>query len=106
MTPEVERLLERYDWPGNARQLRNVIDHLVLMETEELIQPTHLPREIIELKGPAMPVAARGPIKTLAEVERAYIDRVLREVRGNKTEAAKILGISRQTLRARLAVPA
>jgi DNA-binding NtrC family response regulator len=102
MTPEVERSLERYDWPGNVRHLRNVMDYLVLMETEELIQPTHLPPEIIGLNDSAVPTAARGPVKTLAEVERAYIDQVLKEVGGNKTGAAKLLGISRQTLRVKL----
>lgn len=118
-TPEVERRFERYDWPGNVRHLRNVVDYLVMMETEELIQPIHLPPEIAGAEGtrdagsidmPATPPMARGsgsvtgrPLQNLAEVERAYIDRILKEVGGNKTEAAKVLGISRQTLRTKLA---
>lgn len=120
-TPDVERRFERYDWPGNARHLRNVVDYLVMMETEECIQPIHLPPEIAGLEGaqevgvtdsplPSCRVlgplgSAKGsPRQSLAEVELAYIDRVLKEVGGNKTEAAKVLGISRQTLRARLAL--
>lgn len=126
-TPEVEARFERYDWPGNVRHLRNVIDYLVMMETEELIQPTHLPPEIVGAGDgrPASVIDASvvsllpepcdraedrvvghvkgGALHSLAEVERAYIDRIVREVGGNKTEAAKVLGISRQTLRAKLA---
>jgi len=118
--PDVERLLERYDWPGNVRHLRNVVDYLVMMETDELIQPMHLPPEIAAVDGArdvrgidapvAYPIApglddgaGRDALHRLADVERAHIDRVLKEVGGNKTEAAKVLGISRQTLRTKLA---
>lgn len=131
LTPDVERRFERYTWPGNVRHLRNVVDYLVMMETEEFIQPIYLPPEITGLEGaqevdatdaPILPVAsatqagfasmrfetgggAEGRSRqSLAEVERAYIDRVLKEVGGNKTEAAKVLGISRQTLRTKLAL--
>lgn len=136
LTPDVERRFERYAWPGNVRHLRNVVDYLVMMETEEFIQPIHLPPEIAGLEGAqeadpelsrrariidpsaAVPMMALGsfdqvqdrpggsakssPRQSLADVELAYIDRVLKEVGGNKTEAAKVLGISRQTLRAKL----
>ncbi len=144
-TPDVERRFEWYAWPGNVRHLRNVVDYLVMMETEEFIQPIHLPLEIADVEGtqeagPELSRRARiidpaatvpmapgsfdqaqdrpggsatacgepgrtsSPRQSLAEVERAYIDRVLKEADGNKTEAAKILGISRQTLRARLSL--
>jgi len=119
-TPEVERRFERYDWPGNVRHLRNVVDYLVMMETEELIQPFHLPPEIAGAVGTRdarmidTPVASAialapdgsvegNPLQSLAEVERAYINRILKAVGGNKTEAARVLGISRQTLRTKLA---
>lgn len=126
LTPDVERRFERYDWPGNVRHLRNVVDYLVMMETEEFIHPIHLPSEITEagvtretpiIDVPAAPLmpcsfdqawdtpvgSVKGnPLQSLAEVERAYIDRILKEVGGNKTEAAKVLGISRQTLRTKL----
>lgn len=138
LTPDVERRFERYAWPGNVRHLRNVVDYLVMMETEEFIQPIYLPPEIAGLEGAqeagpelsrmariidpsaAVPMMALGsfdqtqdrpggsaegrPRQSLAEVERVYIGRVLKEVGGNKTEAAKVLGISRQTLRAKLAL--
>lgn len=146
LTPDVERRFEQYTWPGNVRHLRNVVDYMVMMETEEFIQPIHLPSEIggssTELRtglervqevsatdAPALPVTpatqaapasirpgtsmsathAGGsvegkPRQSLAEVERTYIGRVLEEVGGNKTEAAKVLGISRQTLRSKLAL--
>jgi two-component system response regulator AtoC len=102
-SPEVERLFERYEWPGNVRHLRNVIDYLVMMENEEFVQPTHLPPDIVLSEaGKPVPVEG-GPLKSLAEVERAHIEHILMEVGGNKTEAARVLGISRQTLRAKLA---
>lgn len=114
LTPEVERLFERYDWPGNVRHLRNVVDYLVMMETEEYIQPTHLPLDIAALRetpprtetapSTELRAGAQGrSFQSLSEVERAHIEQVLKEVGGNKTEAAKILRISRQTLRAKLA---
>jgi DNA-binding NtrC family response regulator len=91
-----------------------------MMETEELIQPFHLPPEIAEVVGtrdagivdtsvaPAIALVPDGsvegnPLQSLAEVERAYINRILKAVGGNKTEAARVLGISRQTLRTKLA---
>lgn len=120
LTPDVERRFERYDWPGNVRHLRNVVDYLVMMETDEFIQPIHLPPEIADAEGtrgtrvieapaaspmvPGLDSGVKGgSLHSLAQVERAYIARVLQEVGGNKTEAAKVLGISRQTLRAKLA---
>ncbi|CBE68824.1 MAG: sigma-54-dependent Fis family transcriptional regulator [Candidatus Methylomirabilis oxygeniifera] len=126
LTPDVERRFERYDWPGNVRHLRNVVDYLVMMETEEYIHPIHLPSEITEVgvtrEAPIIDVPAASlmpcsfdqawdrpvdsvkgsSLHSLAEVERAYIGRILKEVGGNKTEAAKVLGISRQTLRTKL----
>lgn len=127
-TPDVERRFEGYDWPGNVRHLRNVIDYLVMMETEEFLQSMHLPpeiagasetREMPIIDAPVdSPMVSRSfreaqdrpvgstsgsSLQSLAEIERAYIDRVLEKVGGNKTEAARVLGISRQTLRTKLA---
>ncbi|MFB3816374.1 MAG: sigma-54-dependent transcriptional regulator [Candidatus Methylomirabilales bacterium] len=104
-SPDAERLLTAYAWPGNVRELRNVVERIVLLEHDDVIQPHHLPPEIAGARAVAGPagfdIGALFP-KPLAEVERAYIEAVLGRVGGNKTRAAEILSISRQTLRAKL----
>jgi len=103
--PEAERLLTRYPWPGNVRELRNVVERIALLENAESIQPQHLPPEIAGES--ALPLPGRFDIgalfpKPLAEIEAAYIQAVLERAGGNKTRAAEILGITRQTLRSKL----
>ena len=101
-TPESERLLLTYPWPGNVRELRNLIERLVILGNSEYIEPQHLPlqfaAQVVELPRQEAPQEFR----TLAEVERAYINQVMQRVEANKSRAAKILGISRQTLRKKL----
>ncbi len=101
-TPETERLLLNYPWPGNVRELRNLIERLVILGNSEYIEPQHLPlqfaAQVVELPRQE----AQQEFRTLAEVERAYINQVMQRVEANKSRAAKILGISRQTLRKKL----
>ncbi len=107
-SPEAERLLVAYAWPGNVRELRNVVERITILENEESILPHHLPPEISgDGAGPSVGAFDIGMLfpKSLPEVERAYITAVLDRVGGNKTKAAEILGITRQTLRAKLALP-
>jgi DNA-binding NtrC family response regulator len=101
-TPEAERMMLAYAWPGNVRELRNLIERLVILGTSEQIEPQHLP---VQFSGHADVVPHRESpqeFRTLAEVERAYINQVMQRVEANKSKAAKILGISRQTLRKKL----
>lgn len=89
--------LRDYDWPGNIRELENVVQRLVLMTEGELIDVPDLP--------PLMRFSAlrsQGLDRTLADVEAEYITNVLASVGGNKTRAAEILGIDRKTLREKL----
>jgi len=101
-TPETERLLVNYPWPGNVRELRNLIERLVILGNSEYIEPQHLPlqfaAQVVELPRQE----AQQEFRTLAAVERAYINQVMQRVEANKSRAAKILGISRQTLRKKL----
>src|SRR5947209_10350297 len=101
-TPETERLLLNYPWPGNVRELRNLIERLVILGNSESIEPQHLPlqfaAQVVELPRQE----ASQEFRTLAEVERAYINQVMQRGEANKSRAAKILGISRQTLRKKL----
>jgi two-component system, NtrC family, response regulator AtoC len=101
--PEAERLMLGYQWPGNVRELRNLIERLVILGSSDLIEPQHLPVQFAtQVRQAAVPEATTDEPRTLAEVERAYIAQIMQRVESNKSKAAKILGISRQTLRKKL----
>ncbi|HEV8307664.1 MAG TPA: sigma-54 dependent transcriptional regulator [Methylomirabilota bacterium] len=101
-TPDTERLLLAYPWPGNVRELRNLIERLVILTTSDSIEPQHLPPPFgAPADAPGVPRVS-GELTTLADVERAYILQAVEKAKGNKSLAAKILGISRQTLRKKL----
>jgi two-component system, NtrC family, response regulator AtoC len=101
-TPETERLLLGYSWPGNVRELKNLIERLVILSTAEWIEAPHLPPPFGAPAG--SPALAQAPTEfgTLAEMERTYILQAVQRAKGNKSMAAKLLGISRQTLRKKL----
>jgi len=102
LAPETETLLLSYAWPGNVRELKNLIERLVILSTGDTIEADQLPLPVSgEVESPLPEEVSREP-RTLAAVEKAYILKVLRQVNGNKSEAAKILGITRQTLRKKL----
>jgi DNA-binding NtrC family response regulator len=93
-------VLKNYPWPGNARELENIIQRLVVMTDGDIIDVPDLP--------PLMRFSALREVglrRTLAEVEAEYIHNVLASVGGNKSRAAEILGIDRKTLRKRLPGP-
>ena len=91
----LERLL-KYAWPGNIRELRNVIERAMIMGRGAAeILPVHLPSEVRDASGAA--VEHYVP-KSLEEVERVHMERTLRAHGGNRTRAARELGISRATL--------
>lgn len=98
-TPQAMDLLIHYDWPGNIRELENAIERAVVLLTGEFVTERELPLAI-----------ANTPIKTLhghdiqplVEVEKEVIQAALEKTGGNKTEAARQLGITRKTLLAKL----
>jgi two-component system, NtrC family, response regulator AtoC len=98
--PEAEIALLTYAWPGNVRELRNLVERLVILGAEGEITVDQLPAEYRPAVGSAEAALARA--HSLEDLERAHIQRVLTRVEGNKTKAAEILGISRQTLRTKL----
>ncbi len=81
-----------HDWPGNVRELENCLTRAVVLATGGVIHPEHLALDAAESTG-------AGPLASLDQVEAAHVARVLREVRGNRTRAAEVLGISRPRLR-------
>ena len=102
-TPEAERLMLGYQWPGNVRELRNLIERLVILGSSDLIEPPHLPVQFAtQVRQPVVTEPSGDEPKTLAEIERAYIAQIMQRVESNKSKAAKVLGISRQTLRKKL----
>lgn len=96
---EALHILKNYDWPGNVRELENVVQRLVVMSEGDLIVVPDLPSL---MRFSAM--RKTGFDRTLAEVEAEYITNVLASVNGNKSQAAKILGIDRKTLREKLSI--
>jgi DNA-binding NtrC family response regulator len=103
--PAVAPLLETYRWPGNIRELRNVMERAAILAMGQTVTARHLPREIVGAGAtPVSPpvavhVTAAAPIRSLAAVEEDHIRQVLLRCGGNKTQAAELLGISRLTLR-------
>ena len=94
---EALRFLRLYAWPGNIRQLRNVIERLVVTVREKTIQPEHLPEEIqASREGARTMVVKLGT--PLEEIERDVITRTLAEVTNHRERAAKLLGISLRAL--------
>ena len=89
--------LKRYEWPGNVRELENVIQRSIVMTDGDIVKASDLP-SLMRFSAPRQ----AGLHRTLAEVEKEHIRNVLASVDGNKTHAAKILGVDRKTLREKL----
>jgi DNA-binding NtrC family response regulator len=99
---EAMYLLERYPWPGNIRELRNVIERATILAESEFIEPRHLPPTLISRGEASLPTLTIGPGTTVDEAERRLILLTLDHTRNNKTRAAEILGISLKTLHNKL----
>lgn len=97
LSPAVASSLVLYQWPGNVRELENAMERAVLMARGGVILPEHLPRRIADNVAPALPAVAE-PSRRLQDVEDIVILQTLRELRFNRTETAKALGISRRAL--------
>ncbi|HLY36877.1 MAG TPA: sigma-54 dependent transcriptional regulator [Candidatus Binatia bacterium] len=97
--PAAERLLA-YTWPGNVRELQNAIERAVALAQYEQVTVDDLPEKIRAYRPSHVLIAADDPseLVPLEEAERRYILRVLETVGGNKTLAARVLGIGRKTL--------
>jgi two-component system response regulator AtoC len=111
LDPAVEELFSSHDWPGNIRELENLIERLVLMTQGETIRMSDLPQELIaaaEVSAALRAADQKKPFKDVIrekteEVERQMIIRVLEECEGNISKAARQLGLSRKGLHLKLA---
>ncbi len=91
------RLLMAYDYPGNIRELENIVQHAVIMAKTETIEPTDLPPDL-RGEAPVLMKTAGPDLSSLDDIERRHIGGVLDHCQGNKTKAADILGIDRVSL--------
>jgi two-component system, NtrC family, response regulator AtoC len=100
LSSEAKSVLLGYAWPGNVRELRNLIERVVLLEEGDCIESAHFPAEVLGRSAGPMDGATSSdyPLPTLAEIEAGHIAEVLRLTAGNKSQAARVLGISRQGL--------
>jgi two-component system response regulator HydG len=100
ITPEAGAKLLEYDWPGNVRELENVMERAVTLTRFDNLMVEDLPDRVREHESKHLIVAADDPqhLPTLHDLERRYIARVLEVSGGNKTQAARILGVDRRTL--------
>ena len=95
IAPEALDLLMRYDWPGNVRQLENIIERAFALGEGDMIYERDLPIEIRELDSE---MAINGSNLSLAENEKLLIQRALKQAGGSKPDAAKLLGINITTV--------
>ncbi len=102
------QLLLAHNWPGNVRELSNCIERAVALTPNDFIEVSDLPPNIVRTRqpvsSPELPSGGIFPdeLVPITELEARYIRHVLGQVAGNKTEAARILGIDRRTLHRKL----
>jgi transcriptional regulator with PAS, ATPase and Fis domain len=98
---EAMAMLMRYDFPGNVRELRNILERALIMVDGNTIQPQHLALDTLKNTHPSAPLAAKNPteeIAPLASLERRYLDWAAKNFQGDRKALAKKLGVSERTL--------
>ncbi len=100
ISPEAMELLTNYPWPGNIRELQNVIERSIIICQGDTILPEHLPKELQQVKNTPVETIVNFPDTgiSLEEVEKQLILTALEKSGGNQTKAAQLLGITRSAL--------
>lgn len=98
LSPQVAELFERYDWPGNLRELKNIIKRAVLLTNNDMIGMDALPEEMAFSIHPFSKARTIDLNRTKEEAEKQLIEKTLQEVKFNKSKAARLLNIDRATL--------
>jgi two-component system, NtrC family, response regulator AtoC len=103
VAPETMEVLKRYRWPGNVRELRNLIERTVLLADDPVLTPAMLPRQIAGREPVAESAVELGADGVDFEaLEQSLLEAALRRAEGNRTEAGRLLGMSRHQVRNRL----
>lgn len=97
LSPECISIMESYEWPGNVREIKNIIHRAVVMCAEKVLLPGHLPKRLLEGSGNSYPVDIKVG-DSIEEAEVKLITETLNVTMNNKSKAARILGISRKAL--------
>jgi len=99
LSREAMRALEEYAWPGNVRELLNVLERLIVSVAKPVIEPQDLPACITQRHSGLPPLFPLFHLQTIsADAERRTLERALRQAKGNRSKAARLLGLSRATL--------
>jgi DNA-binding NtrC family response regulator len=106
VAPEALEVLNRYPWPGNVREMRNVIESAVIFHQGDVIRREDLPSELREASGaPVEQAPVQSPFgrpRSMADIERQAIEETLERTGGHRAEAAKLLGIGLRTLQRKI----
>ena len=108
ISPEALALLQRHHWPGNVRELHNVVEWLTITCKAHEIEPQHLPASVKTGKAPEQPSAELKPSLlafglSFQDMEKKMLEEALSKSGGNVSEASRLLKITRNTLRYRMA---
>lgn len=96
---EAMQLLESYDFPGNVRELRNLVERALLLADEGVVQPEHLPPVVSRIRSAVRePLATEGEVLSLADAELQHLQRALAVHKGDRRSLARKLGISERAL--------
>ncbi len=101
-SPDAAKLLQHYAWPGNIRELRNVVERAVILSNSDFIEPEHLPADLSGPPPPSLQSTGLAPGMTVDQAERKLIELTLAHTHDNKTRAAEILGVTVKTLHNKL----
>ena len=104
---EVKKLMTQYPWPGNVRELKNIIERAMILADNDFITPKQLPFELRQNEKYGQENIDSEQIgfteeMSLEQMEKIHLSTVIKKLRGNKSRASKVLGISRATLRAKI----
>jgi two-component system response regulator AtoC len=104
---EARQFMTQYHWPGNVRELRNVVERAMILSEHDLIDQEQLPFELRNNERPEWVTPNPNPVEltedmSLDAVEKIHISHVLKKLEWNKSRAAKVLGVSRATLREKI----
>src|SRR5262249_44913978 len=109
ISPAAMQVLLSYRWPGNVRELENAIERACVTSRDSFIEPENLPPEVTNPPAPKMPfhVDLDRPLPSLlreaaASIEQQYIRKALKKTRGNVGRCARICGLSRRSITAKI----